>query len=187
MTAQASNSPAGARAAGDGIMTGDGPVTVDAYVDYLCPYCRDFEISAGPALSSMVADGAITLVYHPMSFLDQASTTRYSSRAASAAGCAADQGKFLEYTHALFGSQPPEGGPGLDDAELIALGASAGLDEQAFGSCVRAGRYLDWQQQVTDAAITRGVSGTPTVLVDGSPVAPDAQSIAAGVSRAARG
>jgi protein-disulfide isomerase len=110
MTAQASNSPAGARAAGDGIVIGDGPVTVDAYVDYLCPYCRDFEISAGPALSSLVADGAITLVYHPMSFLDQASTTHYSSRAASAAGCAADQGKFLEYTHALFGSQPPEGG-----------------------------------------------------------------------------
>jgi S1-C subfamily serine protease len=52
---------------------------------------------------------------------------------------------------------------------------------------VRAGRYLDWQQQVTDAAITRGVSGTPTVLVDGSAVAPDAQSIAAGVSRAAHG
>jgi protein-disulfide isomerase len=180
MTAQAPSSiPAGATAAGDGIAIGDGPVTVDAYIDFLCPFCREFEVSSGPTLNAMAAKGAIALIYHPMSFLDEASTTRYSSRAAAAAGCAADQGKFLEYTHALFASQPPEGGAGLDDAELIQLGISVGLTDEAFGSCVRAGRYLYWPQQVTDAATTRGVSGTPTVLVNGRPVAADARSIAA--------
>jgi protein-disulfide isomerase len=153
MTAQAPSSiPAGATAAGDGIAIGDGPVTVDAYIDFLCPFCREFEVSSGPTLNAMAAKGA---------------------------GCAADQGKFLEYTHALFASQPPEGGAGLDDAELIQLGISVGLTDEAFGSCVRAGRYLYWPQQVTDAATTRGVSGTPTVLVNGRPVAADARSIAA--------
>ncbi len=46
-----------------------------------------------------------------MNFLDEASSTNYSSRAAAASGCAADQGRFLEYAHALFQSQPPTAAP----------------------------------------------------------------------------
>src|ERR1019366_2023527 len=103
--------PASATAEGDGIIVGHGPVTVDAFIAFLCPYCRRFEFSSGAALSSVVVGGLISLVYHPMSFLDQASTTRYSSRAAAASGCASDGAKFVGYAGALFNSQPPEGGP----------------------------------------------------------------------------
>jgi protein-disulfide isomerase len=173
--------PAGAVPGGDGIAAGTGPATVDAYIDFLCPYCRDFELAAGPKLNAMVGDGLIRLVYHPMAFLDEASTTRYSSRAGAAAGCAADGGKFPEYVRALFGSQPPEGGPGLTDAELIQLGVSAGLDGEAFGACVRAGRYLTWPAYVTEAATKADVTSTPTVLVNGAQVAPDPRAIAQAV------
>lgn len=179
--------PAGATAGGDGIVIGNGPVTVDAYIDFLCPFCRKFELSAGLALGAMVADGHIRVVYHPMSFLDDASTTRYSSRAGAAAGCAADGGLFPQYARALFVSQPPEGGPGLTDAELISLGGSVGLADEAFGGCVRGGRYLEWPSLVTEAATRRGVTGTPTVLVGGVQVAPDAGTIAAATSAASAG
>ena len=94
--------PAGATQEGDGIMIGDGPVRIDAFIDFLCPFCRRFELSSGPALAGLLASGQVSLVYHPMNFLDQASTTRYSTRAAAASGCAADEGRFLEYAHALF-------------------------------------------------------------------------------------
>ena len=171
--------PAGATPAGDGIIVGEAGATVDAYIDYLCPYCRQFELGSGPALRNMITEGLVRVVYHPVAFLDGASTTRYSTRAAAAAGCAADSGKFLEFTEALFVSQPPEGGPGLSDAELTDLGTSAGLDGAAFGACLAAGRYLDWPPQVTGAAEARGVSATPTVLVEGVTVAPDAEVIAA--------
>jgi protein-disulfide isomerase len=175
------NYPAGATPTGDGIAIGAGPVTVDAYVDFLCPFCRRFELSAGPTLTGLVADRQITAVYHPMSFLDEASTTRYSSRAGAAAGCAADAGRFPEYAYALFASQPPEGGPGLSDDELVKLGASVGLAGE-FESCLRGGRYLDWPPYVTSVATARGVTATPTVLVGGVPVAPDGPAIAAAVS-----
>jgi len=49
--------PGNATAAGDGIVIGDGTVTVDAYIDFLCPYCRQFELSSEKALSVMIADG----------------------------------------------------------------------------------------------------------------------------------
>lgn len=172
--------PAGANEAGDGIALGAGPVTVDAYIDFLCPFCRRFEEHSGAALDEMVAEGLIRLVYHPLGFLDGLSTTSYSSRASAASGCASDDGRFDQYAKALFANQPPEGGPGFSDAELIALGVSLGLDE-SFARCVTSHVYLPWTAYVTARALERGVSGTPSVFVEGVPVPANARTILAAV------
>jgi hypothetical protein len=174
--------PANATPAGDGVMIGKGPVIVDTYIDFLCPFCRQFELSSGEALAIMVAEGLIRLAYHPMNFLDAASTTRYSSRAAASSGCASDGGRFPAYAHALFVNQPPEGGPGLTDAELIEIGMAVGLPGPPFEGCVLRGSYLDWPPFVTAAATARGVKATPTVLVEGAPVPASARMIAAAVA-----
>jgi protein-disulfide isomerase len=176
--------PSGATPEGDGVVVGDGPVRVDAFIDFLCPYCREFELSAGPALASLLADRQASLAYHPMNFLDQASTTSYSTRAAAASGCAADLGQFTAYAHALFVHQPPEGGAGLSDAELAGLGREAGLAEPALAACLSGGRYLDWPPYVTARATAAGVRSTPTVLVAGVVVRPEARAITAAVDRA---
>jgi protein-disulfide isomerase len=179
--------PAGVTAEGDGVMIGHGPVRVDAFIDFLCPFCRRFEQSSGPTLAGLVADGRVSLVYHPMNFLDEASTTSYSTRAAAASGCAADRGRFVEYAHALFASQPPEGGPGLSDAELTGIGRAVGLADAAFAACVSDGPYLDWPSYVTARAAALGVEATPTVLVAGAAVTPEARAIAAAVAGATSG
>jgi protein-disulfide isomerase len=178
--------PAGATADGDGILVGRGPVRVDLYIDFLCPFCRQFELSSGEALAGLAADGRASLAYHPMNFLDQASTTNYSTRASAASGCAADQGRFVEYAHELFAGQPHEGGPGLSDAELVDLAAVAGLAEKEFGACVADGPYLDWPSYVTARASQAGVGGTPTVLVAGADISPEPDAITAAVAQAAR-
>jgi protein-disulfide isomerase len=179
--------PTGATGEGDGVMIGHGPVRVDAFIDFMCPFCRRFELSAGPALASLVSGGQVSLVYHPMNFLDEASTTNYSTRAAAASGCAADGGRFAEYAHELFVSQPPEGGPGLSDAELAGLGRAAGLDGAVFTACVSDAPYLDWPPYVTERATALGVRGTPTVLVAGAAVRPEAAPIGAAVAAAGGG
>ena len=178
--------PASATAEGDGVVIGSGPVTVDAYIDFLCPFCRHFELQSGDALARLVADREISLVYHPMNFLDAASTTNYSTRAAAASGCAADGGRFAEYAHALFTSQPPEGGAGLTDAQLAELAGSVGLPG-SFTECLHSGRYLDWPSYVTALATARGVQATPTVLVDGAPVPATPRMITAAVAAVPRG
>jgi protein-disulfide isomerase len=178
--------PGGTTPEGDAVLVGDGPVRVDAFIDFLCPFCRRFELSAGPALADLVASGRASVAYHPMNFLDGASTTNYSTRAAAASGCAADRGQFGGYGHALFVHQPPEGGPGLSDAELVSLGREAGLTGADFAACVAETPYLNWPPYVTERAIAAGVSATPTVLVAGAAVRPDPQSITAAVSRADR-
>jgi protein-disulfide isomerase len=176
--------PAGATQEGDGIVTGDGPVRVDAFIDFLCPFCRRFELAAGPTLAELISGRQISLVYHPMNFLDAASTTNYSTRAAAASGCAADQGRFLDYAHALFAGQPKEGGPGLTDAELAGLGRDIGLTDAGFASCVTDAPYLDWPPYVTARATALGVEATPTVAVAGAVVEADARAITAAVSHA---
>jgi protein-disulfide isomerase len=178
--------PAHSTPQGDGVVVGSGPVVVDAYIDFQCPFCRAFEMTSGDALRAMAADGLITLVSHPMDFLDEASTNHYSSRAASASGCASDAGRFSEYAQVLFAHQPPEGGPGLTDEQLVELGVPAGLTEPAFVRCVPQHAYVPWADHVTQMALARGVSGTPTTLVDGVPVPANARAIAAAVASAVR-
>jgi protein-disulfide isomerase len=180
-----SGRPAGATDEGDGITIGHGPVRVDAFIDFLCPFCRRFELSSGPALARLVAEGQISLVYHPMNFLDEASTTNYSTRAAAASGCAADGGRFVEYAHELFVNQPPEGGPGLSDTELASIGRAVGLADEAFTACMSGSPYRDWPSYVTERATALGVEATPTVLVAGTVVRPEARSIATAVADAA--
>jgi protein-disulfide isomerase len=169
------------------VVIGTGPVSVDVFIDFLCPFCRQFELSAGETLTAMAADGRISLAYHPMNFLDAASTTRYSTRAAAASGCAADGGRLAGYAHALFVDQPPEGSAGLTDAQLVEIGVAAGLPRAAFGECVQQGRYLDWPPHVTARATDLGVSATPTVLVAGVPVPANARMITAAVAEVAKG
>lgn len=172
--------PAGTAEDGDGIVIGGGPVNVDIYIDFLCPFCRQFEESSAAALEAIAAGGRGSLVYHPLGFLDRLSSTRYSSRAAAASGCAADRRRFSEYKSALFSNQPEEGGAGLSNEELAQLGLALGLDP-GFARCIREGRYLEWSAYVTTRAAERGVSGTPSAFVDGMPVPANVSMIAAAI------
>ena len=181
-----SHIPAGATPEGDGVITGDGPVRVDVFIASCAPSADVLSSRRSRRLTDLIAAGLISLAHHPMNFLDAGSTTNYSTRAAAASGCAADQGRFLDYAHALFLGQPPEGGPGLTDAELARIGHDIGLPDALFASCLSEAPYLDWPPFVTARAIALGIQGTPTVLVAGMAVQPDAGAITAAVREAAQ-
>lgn len=172
--------PPGAVENGTGIKVGSGPVQIDIYEDFICPACGQFEQQTGGTLDQLVAEGKATVVYHPLAFLDNQSSTDYSTRAAAASGAAAEGGKFREYAKALFAQQPAEGSAGLSDDQLIEIGRSVGLGD-AFAQAVRDGKYKSWTAHVTDEASGDGVTGTPTVRVGGKDVQPTTQAILAAV------
>ncbi|MFI7487870.1 DsbA family protein [Micromonospora echinaurantiaca] len=163
--------PPGANESGTGVVLGSGPITIDLYEDYLCPACKQFQQVSGDTIDQLVSAGKAKVVFHPVAYLNRFSTTDYSTRSSAASGCAAAGGKFKEFTDVLFERQPPEGGAGLSDDELIDIGAGVGLDRDDFGSCVRDGTYEPWTEHVTEEASKANVTGTPTILVDGKPVA----------------
>ncbi|MFG2056711.1 DsbA family protein [Micromonospora sp. NPDC048930] len=162
--------PTGANHTGTGIQLGQGPVTIDLYEDYLCPVCKQFQDTSGSTINQLISEGKVQVIFHPVAFLNRFSTTEYSTRASAASGCAAQGGKFKEFTDQLFAKQPPENSAGLSDDELIDIGAGVGLNRDDFGSCVKDGTYKSWTEHVTDEASKAGVTGTPTIKVNGTNV-----------------
>jgi protein-disulfide isomerase len=175
--------PRGATPSGDGVVVGTGPVEVEAYIDFQCPFCKQFELMAAPAMDKLLEDRIISFVRYPMNFLDAVSTTAYSTRATAASAAASDAGMFHEYARTLFENQPPEGGPGLTDGQLVELGQDIGITDPEFAETIRKGIYLPWPPFVTERAVARGIAGTPSVFVRGIPVAARPGPILAAVNR----
>lgn len=155
--------------------------TVDIYEDFQCPICKDFEAQTGDTVKGLYQNNTARVKYHTVAFLNRFSTTKYSTRSANAAACTADSKVFPAFHDQLFQGQPAEGSAGLTDDQLIELARGVGATEHAFADCVSGGKYKDWVNAVTDTASRNGVTGTPTVLVngkqileqDGAPPSPD--------------
>jgi protein-disulfide isomerase len=147
-------------------------VTIELYEDPACANCATFEQSAGPQLQQWTASSTATVKYYVVSYQDNQSPTKYSTRAAAAMYCAADAGRFREYHDLVMGDQPTPGSDVTDD-ELIADAPRAGITgpaADAFAQCVKTKKYVDFVARISGQASRDGVLATPTVLVDGHPV-----------------
>jgi protein-disulfide isomerase len=171
--------PASARSvpatAADGVVTvgrADAPVTVVAYEDFQCPACKAFEDANRSQLDAWVRAGTVKVEYHPIAFLDRASTDDYSTRALNAAGAVLDLAPdgYAGFHDALYAEQPAEGGPGLTDERLLELAVAAGAPRDRAKAAIDGLAYREWTAKVTEDASKAGVNGTPTVIVDGTPV-----------------
>jgi protein-disulfide isomerase len=165
-------SPAGATVAGALVLgNASAPVKVEVYLDYMCPYCGRFERANSNELERLTADGTVRLELYPLSFLDRTSQgTRYSTRAANAIATVADRApdRVLAFNTALFANQPEEGGRGLGDEQISNLATGAGVPQDVVN--LFADRIFEpWIAKLTETAFkSGGITGTPTVKVNGS-------------------
>lgn len=164
--------PGGGAATGDyTLVVGqeDAPVTVSIYQDYMCPYCGQFERANREDLESMVDNGTAKIEFHVMNFLDQQSQgTRFSTRAANAlvAVAKAEPDKVMAFNAALYDRQPAEGSAGLSDAEIADLAREAGVSNDVIATFASLSNE-DFVNRSTTAAFASGVTGTPTVKING--------------------
>ena len=174
--ARTSNGPSPqAFSVADGVQLGrpGGRVTIEIYEDPSCPDCAGFENQAAAQLKTWMDTSTAKVRFYVVSYLNDASTTKYSSRAAAAMYCAADAGRFPEYHAYLFANQPPPGNEGLTDAQLTSDGHEAGITGPAydtFAQCIKTAKYADFVSRITDQANRDGILAVPTILVDGDPV-----------------
>ncbi|MDQ0983924.1 thioredoxin domain-containing protein [Streptomyces sp. V2I9] len=152
----------------------DAPSTLTIWEDFRCPVCAQFENALRDAVAELVNDGQVKVEYHLATIIDGNLGGSGSLRAANAAACAQDAGKFAPYHDVLFSNQPPE----PDDAygrnsRLIELaGKVQGLDTPEFRSCVEDGDHDSWVKKSDTAFREGGFQGTPTVLLNGESVFP---------------
>lgn len=181
--AKVDNVVPGTRAAVDnGIVFGkSAAATVDIYEDFGCPVCLQFEQATHVQLEKDVRANLAQVRYHPIAILDRTSPNQYSTRAANAAVCVSDAGTepFVKYHDLLYGTssgqqvQPKEGSAGPGDARLTSLASGVGLttaQNQTLNTCILGQTYAPLVTAATDKSSQRGVSGTPTVFVNGTPL-----------------
>lgn len=147
------------------ISFGGGDDEVDVFVDFMCPICGDFEDAYGEQLQSAAASDDITLNIHPISILDRYSqNTKYSTRAAGAAYCVAENApdSFLDFFNFMFSNQPEENTAGYTDEELASYAEQVGAG--AAADCIADGTYMNF---VRDQTNQHEIQGTPTVEING--------------------
>ncbi|MFJ9684277.1 DsbA family protein [Streptomyces bacillaris] len=152
----------------------DAPSTLTIWEDFRCPVCAQFENAFRDTITELVEAGQLKVDYHLATIIDGNLGGKGSLRAANAAACAQDVGKFAPYHDVLFRNQPPE----PDDAfaknsRLIELaGEVKGLDTPEFRSCVEEGTHDSWVQKSDTAFREGGFQGTPTALLNGESIFP---------------
>jgi len=165
------------------------PVTIVAYEDFQCPACKQYEDANDPQLHQWLTAGKVKIEYHPIAFLDRASTDDYSTRALNAAATVLDLAPagFQKFHDALYAEQPEEGGPGLTNARLVQLAVAAGAPEAQAEADIDGLAFKTWTAKVTDDASRAGVTQTPTVIVNGKQLADHSPAaVAAAVTAALR-
>ena len=152
------------------------PVTVEVYEDFICPFCGEYESGSSEMLKEYAEAGDVQVQYRVISFLDEASSTDYSTRAANALAVVLDRAGrevALEFHALLFANQPEEDSAGLSDDRLVELAVEAGATEGAVRSGIDALEFEQWVVNARGAASDAGYNQTPTILVDGEQVEGD--------------
>ncbi|WP_262701395.1 MULTISPECIES: DsbA family protein [Streptomyces] len=153
----------------------DAEHTLDVYEDLRCPPCASFDQAVGPTIAKDIKAGKYKVSFHFAAILDKNMGGSGSANALSALGAALDVSTdtFLDYKAALMSSKnhPEESKDSYaDDDRLLAVSQEvyALKTNASFREALREGTYDPWAKKMIADFDASGVSGTPTVKLDGS-------------------
>ena len=133
------------------------PVTLVEFSDFQCPFCarvmptlKKVKEAYGDRVRIVWKDFPLTTI-HPQAF-----------KAAEAAQCAREQGKFWELHDQLFANQQE-----LQPGDLKKYAAAVGVDVAKFNACFDASKYGERVQQQMQAGNQLGVQSTPSIFING--------------------
>ncbi len=134
----------------------DAPVTIVEFSEYQCPFCA----RVTPTLREIEQKypGKVRIVFKDFPLPNHAE----APKAAEAAHCAGEQGKYWELHDRLFANQRQ-----LQVPELKAHAKAVGLDQAAFDQCLDSGKHAANVQTDLDLGSGMGVQSTPTLYING--------------------
>jgi protein-disulfide isomerase len=136
----------------------DAAVLIVEFSDFQCFYCARFATETLGQILNTYGD-SVRLVYRDFPLT---SIHPQAQKAAEAAQCAHEEGKYWEYHDLLFQNQQA-----LDVVNLKAYAEKVGLDTEAFDDCLDSGRFAsEVSKDLTDGQVY-GVTATPTFFING--------------------
>jgi protein-disulfide isomerase len=156
----------------NGMTLGDSnaKASIDVYEDFQCPACQYFTQSIEPSIvENLVKTGKAKYTFHNYPFIDGKTVNSggESDQAANASMCANEQGKFWDMHGIIYTNWNGENQGGLSNARLQAMAESIGLDMSSFNKCFNSNKYEKDIQADMEYGDKIGVSGTPSVFVNG--------------------
>jgi protein-disulfide isomerase len=135
------------------------PITIVEYSDFQCPYCA----RVNPTLDQVRKEygDKVKIVFKDFPLPNHAE----APKAAEAAHCAGEQGKFWELHDRLFANQQTLQLPALKEHAT-----AVGLDMNAFNQCLDSGKHASRVAANMKSGEALGVASTPTLYVNGRPV-----------------
>lgn len=131
-------------------------ITIVEFSDYECPYCSRGEEVIGEVLKAYPEKVRVVFRDFPLPMHTNA------PKAAEAAHCADDQGKFWEMHDKLFANQKS-----LAVADLKEYAKALNLDMAKFINCLDSGQKAKVVTENHKAGTDLGISGTPAFFVNG--------------------
>ena len=138
----------------------EAPITIVEFSDFQCSYCKrvlnvlDQVLERYPNKVKLAFRDFPIVNIHP-----------HAQKAAEAAHCAAEQGKFWEFHDRLFDQQDA-----IATANFADHAKALGLEVTTFQTCVDGRKYQEKVERNYAAGVKAGVSGTPAFFINGRPL-----------------
>ena len=136
----------------------DALVTIEEFSDFQCPYCAKFKTETLHRIRETYGD-RVRFIYRdfPLTSIHQ-----FALKAAEAAQCAHDQGRFWEYHDLLFANQDA-----LTPSDLMRYAEEISADTSEFSDCLDSGKNAQEVALDLQDGFRAGVTGTPAFLING--------------------
>jgi protein-disulfide isomerase len=139
----------------------DAPVVIVEFSDFQCSFCGRWYKETLPQILAAYPT-QVKFVYRDYTIFGEESL-----RAATAADCANEQGKFWEMHNRLFDRLENQENTPLNDDTFISYAGELGMDTTAFSECLTSERYVNEVLADYSAAQSYGLQGTPGFVING--------------------
>lgn len=135
----------------------DAPLVLVEYTDFECPFCQRYHLDSFEQVKKNWVDTGKVRYYSRDFPLDFHPNAR---RAALAARCAGDQGKYWELRNTLIRNADQLAGD-----RIVEYAKGEGLDVKRFEACLASDLYRSAIDKDIAEGNTAGVTGTPSFVV----------------------
>ena len=146
-------------------------VVMIEYADFQCPFCGRFHNDTMRFVRENYIDkGKVKFIYRDYAFLGSFvkpydPLKDESIKAAEAARCAGDQGKFWQYHDYLYDNQNGENEGAFSASNLKKFAGELELDRAEFDQCLNSAKYKQAVMDSNTKASLAGVTGTPKAFI----------------------
>jgi len=131
------------------------PITIIAFIDYQCPYCKQYELVIQQVVDKYANKIKLIFKHFPLPFHEFAKNAALASLAAN------DQGKFWEFHVKLF-----ENSPNLCNEVIQKIAKELRLDIDRFNNKMKSPEFKLLVKNDSLEGMRVGIIGTPTVYVN---------------------